>query len=224
MLAIRPGHEPLNALAEALSPPPEGATPAERIERINADADRLRRGTVQLDQLVRHHLDQQRGTDRLLLYVDQWEELYTLAARPNGAGKDEKAGSDDAQRVADENRSDVTRFIDLLLEAAAERDSPLTVVLTVRADFYDHLLRHPTLPAAIQSQQVNLGPMTRAQLQRCIHGPAAAVGLDFEGNLVESILDDVGEDEGKLPLLEYALRETSEDCARPGRSAARRDF
>ncbi len=89
MLAIRPGHEPLNALAEALSPPPEGATPAERIERINADADRLRRGTVRLDQLVRHHLDQQPGTDRLLLYVDQWEELYTLAARAEGASKAE---------------------------------------------------------------------------------------------------------------------------------------
>jgi hypothetical protein len=44
MLALRPGHEPLNALAEALSPAPEGATPAERIEKINADADRLRRG------------------------------------------------------------------------------------------------------------------------------------------------------------------------------------
>ena len=84
------------------------------------------------------------------------------------------------------------------------------MVLTVRADFYDHLLRHPTLPAAIQGQQVNLGPMTRAQLQQCIEGPAAAVGLRFEGNLVESILDEVGEDEGKLPLLEYALRETWE--------------
>ena len=80
--------------------------------------------------------------------------------------------------------------------------------MTVRADFYDHLLRHPTLPAAIESRQVNLGPMTRAQLQGCIEGPAVAVGLRFEGNLAERILDDVGEDEGKLPLLEYALRET----------------
>jgi hypothetical protein len=68
MLAIRPGREPLNALAEALSPPPDGATPAERIASINADADRLRRGTVRLDQLVRHYVDQQPGTDRLLLY------------------------------------------------------------------------------------------------------------------------------------------------------------
>jgi energy-coupling factor transporter ATP-binding protein EcfA2 len=165
MLAIRPGREPLTALAEALSPPPEGATPAERIERINADADRLRRGTVRLDQLVRHHLDQQRGTDRLLLYVDQWEELYTLAAPAAGDNRPEGARPTEHQ-----SRADVARFIDLLLKAAGERNSPLTVVLTVRADFYDHLLRHPTLPAAIQGQQVNLGPMTRAQLQQCIEG------------------------------------------------------
>jgi hypothetical protein len=211
MLALRPGHEPLNALAAALSPPPESATPAERIEKINADADRLRRGTVRLDQLVRHHLERQTGTDRLLLYVDQWEELYTLTTR---AESDGKAGHDDeaegAPQATHERRGDVTRFIDLLLAAAAERSSPLTVVLTVRADFYDPLLRHPTLPAAIQGQQLNLGPMTRTQLQQCIEGPAAAVRLSFEGNLVESILDDVDEDEGKLPLLEYALRETWE--------------
>jgi hypothetical protein len=208
MIAIRPGREPLNALAEALSPPPEGATPAERIEKINADADRLRRGTVRLDQLVRHHLDQQRGTDRLLLYVDQWEELYTLAARAKGDSKEKTAGGGDARQAAHLNPADVTRFIDLLLAAASERNTSLTVVLTVRADFYDHVLRHPTLPAVIQGQQLNLGPMTRAQLQQCIEGPAAAVGLRFEGTLVESILDEVGEDEGKLPLLEYALRET----------------
>ena len=212
----------------------EGATPAERIERINDDADRLRRGTVRLDQLVRHHLDRQSGTDRLLLYVDQWEELYTLAARAEGddraapddnaeadaatggkgkGGTDEKVEGDEpavAEPTTKDHQADVTRFIDLLLAATAERNSPLTVVLTVRADFYDHLLRHPTLPGAIQGQQLNLGPMTRAQLQQCIEGPAAAVGLGFEGNLVEGILDEVGEDEGKLPLLEYALRETWE--------------
>jgi WD40 repeat protein len=209
LLAIRPGREPLNALAEALSPPPDGATPAERIEKINADADRLRRGTVRLDQLIRHHLDRQPGTDRLLLYVDQWEELYTLAARAHDKGKDH-GGKEGAKQAAHADRADVTRFIDLLLAAAGERDSPLTVVLTVRADFYDHLLRHPTLPAAIQGQQLNLGPMTRTQLKDCIEGPAAAVGLGFEGNLLESILDELGEDEGKLPLLEYALRETWE--------------
>ncbi len=213
MLALRPGHEPLHVLAEALSPPPEGATPAERIEKINADADRLRRGTVRLDQLVRYHLDRQPGTDRLLLYVDQWEELYTLAARAAGdsrAEPDDRTGAEGARQAAHNHGADVTRFIDLLLAATAERDSPLTVVLTVRADFYDHLLRHPTLPAAIQGQQLNLGPMTRGQLQQCIEGPATAVGLRFEGNLVESIRDEVGEDEGKLPLLEYALRETWE--------------
>jgi WD40 repeat protein len=227
MLAIRPGHEPLHALAAALSPPPEDATPAARLESINADADRLRRGAVGLDQLVRHHLGQQRGTDRLLLYVDQWEELYTLAAPPEGETSGGTGGQSDrpsdAPASAERQRTDVARFIDLLLAATAGRSNALTVVLTVRADFYDHLLRHPTLPTAIQGHQLNLGPMTRAQLRQCIEGPAAAVGLRFEGNLVESILDEVGEDEGKLPLLEYALRGTWEasrkawqDGAKPG--------
>jgi hypothetical protein len=126
MLALRPGHEPLNVLAEALSPPPEGATTAERIEKINADADRLRSGKVRLDQLVRHHLDHQPGTDRLLLYVDQWEELYTFAARAegaDGAGPDDEAQLEGVRPAAHESRLDVTRFIDLLVAAAGERAS-----------------------------------------------------------------------------------------------------
>ena len=70
----------------------------------------------------------ERGTERLLLYVDQWEELYTQALRQSGATRRGQA------------EADVTRFIDLVLDAT--RTSPCTVVLTVRADFYGELLRH----------------------------------------------------------------------------------
>lgn len=112
---------------------------------------------------------------------------------------------------SDDKRADVGRFIDLLMEATSA--SPLTVVLTVRADFYDHLLQHHTLPSAIQGRQVNLGPMTRAQLECCIEGPVKALEIGFEDErLVKRILDDVGEDEGKLPLLEYAGRSWMIPC------------
>ena len=102
--------------------------------------------------------------------------------------------------------ADVARFVDLLLHAA--RTSPCTVVLTARADFYADLLRHGPLAAAVPPGLVNLGPLGGADLARAIREPATAVGLTVDGPLVETLLDAVAEDSGKLPLLEYALKET----------------
>ena len=50
--------------------------------------------------------------------------------------------SGDAQQ-ARKHAADVNRFIDLLLTAAST--GPVTVVGTVRADFYDPLMGHPEL-------------------------------------------------------------------------------
>ena len=103
--------------------------------------------------------------------------------------------------------ADVNRFIDLLLNAT--RSAPVTVVATVRADFYDPLIGHPDIRSLLPNQQVLLGSMTRSELESTIVEPARMVGLTFDPpTLVQRILDDAGEDEGMLPLLQYALKET----------------
>ena len=53
--------------------------------------------------------------------------------------------------------------------------------------------------------------MTRSELERAITAPAEKVGLRFEPGLVERILDDVGEEPGNLPLLEFVLKRLWED-------------
>jgi hypothetical protein len=47
--------------------------------------------------------------------------------------------------------------------------------------------------------------MNRDELRRAIEEPAKAVGLSFEGGLVDDMLDDVGNEPGGLPLLEFVL-------------------
>src|SRR6202030_775867 len=69
-------------------------------------------GTTRVSDTVADALRLQSGTERLLLLVDQWEELYTLC-------------NDEAQR---------RRFIDEILEASERQ--PLSAVLTLRGDFY----------------------------------------------------------------------------------------
>ena len=59
----------------------------------------------------------------------------------------------------------------------------------------------------LQDAQVNLGPMTREELECAIRKPAEKIQLEFETGLVRRILNDVGDEPGNLPLLEFVLKE-----------------
>jgi WD40 repeat protein/energy-coupling factor transporter ATP-binding protein EcfA2 len=197
VLSLRPGPTPLRALAAAFNPRAEGEGAAEYATKIGNEADKLGTGDPDLlAHMIYEELDQAEGKpDRLLLYIDQWEELY---AQGSSTSDKERSG----RHVAD-----VTRFVDLLLNAT--RSAPVTVVATVRADFYDPLIGHQEMRALLPTRQVLLGSMPRSELERTIVEPAKKVGLAFDPpSLVQSILDEAGEDEGMLPLLQYALKET----------------
>ena len=197
VLSLSPGRYPLRALAAAFNPRAEGQGIAEYEEKIGNEAERLRTGDPELlSHMILGELQRTEGRpERLLLYVDQWEELYAQAP-----------GSGDEQQ-ARKHAVDVSRFIDLLLTAA--RTGPVTVVGTVRADFYDPLMGHPEIKSFLSARQVLLGAMSRDELKATIAEPARRLGLAFDPpDLVERILDEAGEDEGMLPLLQYALKET----------------
>ncbi|MCA9467582.1 MAG: hypothetical protein KC643_19350, partial [Nitrospira sp.] len=58
-------------------------TETKRLQEINNMAEAMlpedgKRPSITLRDVVERILDKQPGTDRLLLIVDQWEELYTL--------------------------------------------------------------------------------------------------------------------------------------------------
>jgi energy-coupling factor transporter ATP-binding protein EcfA2 len=197
VLSLRPGPTPLRALAAAFNPRSDGEGTAEYATKITNEADKLRTGAPELlSHMIREELGQAEGKpDRLLLYIDQWEELYAQAP-----------SSGDKER-ATQHAADVNRFIDLLLNAA--RTAPVAVVATVRADFYDPLIAHQEIKSLLPSRQVLLGKMLRSELEQTIVEPARKVGLTFDPpSLVQRVLDEAGEDEGMLPLLQYALKES----------------
>jgi energy-coupling factor transporter ATP-binding protein EcfA2 len=196
-LSLRPGPDPLRSLAETFNLRGDNEGMASYASKISEETAKLRECEAELlGYVIRKYLEQVEGKpDRLLLYIDQWEELYAQAA---AAGSDERAT---------QQRKDVDRFIDLLL--CASKSAPVTVVATVRADFYDSLVRHPQLRSVLPAQQVNLSSIPRLELRLSIVEPARMAGLNFDPpSLVDTILDDAGEDEGMLPLLQYALKET----------------
>jgi len=117
-----------------------------------------------------------------LIVVDQFEELFALCDDP------------DRQQA----------FIDGLLAARGP------VAIGVRADMYGKLGTHPELARAVAANQVLLGAMSDAELERAVTEPARLAGLRLEPGLVELAVRDVAGEPGALPLLSHALRATWE--------------
>jgi WD40 repeat protein/class 3 adenylate cyclase len=176
---ITPTAHPLEALATELTRHTESVTAAATL------MDDLAKDPRSLALFLARKNDQQHS----LLVVDQFEELFTLCR-------------DEFEREA---------FIDNLLTAISPTltiSSSITLILTLRADFYAHLAQYPELRDLVAKQQEYIGPMNTEELRRAIEEPARRGHWEFEPGLVELILRDVGDEPGALPLLSHALLET----------------
>jgi WD40 repeat protein len=204
ILHLRPHAEPLNELALAFDPPKAEPGSIAFRAQLNEAAQFFRDRKVTLAELLRDRLRDDPGSTRLLLYVDQWEELYTQASPREPKTDEERARAADAKL-----------FIDLVLEAATKSDC--TLVLSARSDFYPDIQNHNDLRIAVQNSQVSLGTMNKEELEAVIEGPPKALGATVDKKLTEKLIRDIGLDPasgssdeydiGKLPLLEYALEQ-----------------
>ncbi|MFD4669165.1 BTAD domain-containing putative transcriptional regulator [Lentzea sp. NPDC058450] len=124
---------------------------------------------------------------RVLLVVDQLEELFTLCA----------------------SESERSQFLAVLLDAAQGPHRRTRVVLGVRADFLAHVTQHPGLVQALADEAtVLVGPPSTADLRDIVLRPAAMSGLSVSADLLATVLADVDAEPGALPLLSHALVET----------------
>ena len=190
IIRMVPDTDPLYRLAEVLIP----LSDPELLERSGSEFETKLRATagdleqehpqLPLSGLVAAALRKQPGTERLLLFVDQWEELYTSCKQSRRR----------------------ERFVQELLDATADPGSRLSVVFTVRGDFAHEILEDRPLLDRLHGAELKLGPMNRDELRSTIAGPAEIVGLQFQEGLIERILQDAGDEPGSLPLLEFALK------------------
>ena len=175
-----PGAHPLDALAAILT---------RESESISA-ATALRADLAQEPQalnLVAQRLLAQNGKKRLMLVIDQFEEIFTQCRQ-------------DDERAA---------FIGNLLQAVKPGDSqPIAILLTLRADFYAQLTIEDQLRELVSQNQEFIGAMSREELTLAILQPAALGNWKVQEGLVDVILDDLGSEPGALPLLSHALLET----------------
>ena len=124
----------------------------------------------------------------LFLFIDQFEEVFTLAA----------------------DRAEVAHFLNSLVAVAADPTCRARVVITLRADFYDRPLLYPAFGELVRRTTEVVLPLTPEELERAIARPAERAGMTLEPGLVGRIIADVSEQPGALPLLQYALTELFE--------------
>ncbi|MFI6737021.1 hypothetical protein ACIBI9_29195 [Nonomuraea sp. NPDC050451] len=191
-LLMTPGEHPLDELAVRLSH--LGELEAGAVRRSLGANPRDAHLTVQHAVLAEAGRLKRRDPGRLVLVVDQFEEVFLLAGR-------------------EEREAFATALV------AAARSSAL-VVLGVRGDFATECNAHPVLAEALDGGQYTLGPMTESDLRRAITGPATAAGVQVEPALVDDVLHDLrsrtgeaGYGTGALPLLSHAMLLTWEKCA-----------
>lgn len=187
----RPGADPFYNLATVLLPLLEkDLSETDHLLEARRLASAMEKGELPLADVFKRLLNKNPEYGRLLLVIDQFEELYTLCPS------------------VEIHHRYLQEFIDAL-----EANTAVTSVITLRADFLSQALSYRPLADALQHADIKLGPMEKWELVQAVENPARKLGVTFETGLVERILDDVGQEPGNLPLLEFALTQLWEEQA-----------
>lgn len=176
---VRPTANPFLALAEALPPTGNGTSDhVARLARLLRD-EAAREPASTPETLLSRLMAVQARTSRLLLVVDQWEELITLAPEPERE-----------------------RFV-RLLHAALVAHPALHVLVTVRNDFYDQFTKPPY--EGLLGTPYPIGALNPHLLRDVVVKPAEAAGVAFEPGLVDTMVAEATSGDA-LPLLGHLLQ------------------
>ena len=209
---ITPTAHPLEALATSLTR--EGgpvSTTASLIDDLASDPRSL--------HLYARRMTHVRNAPRLLLVVDQFEELFTLCRSESereafienllvAAGVEMPVAEEAAEGMSLEQVGRDGAGNDGSGQDTQSQDGPVVAVIALRADFYSHCAQYARLRFALSARQEYIGPMSPEELRQAIEQPAVQNEWEFEPGLVDLILHEVSDEPGALPLLSHALLET----------------
>jgi tetratricopeptide (TPR) repeat protein len=191
---MRPGGNPVGNLAaelakkDVLSEAGMGLSDEESEAIIEAT---LRSGSLGILNVAREaRLGEH---EKLLVVVDQFEELFRFRATHEGGSVDEASA-----------------FVKLLLEAAQQRELSIYIVLTMRSDFLGDCAQFQGLPEAINDGQYLIPRMTRDERRFAVTGPVGVTRGKISEPLINRLLNDVGDNPDQLPILQHALMRTWE--------------
>jgi serine/threonine protein kinase len=181
-LIIRPGRDPLAALASMVAPlVTSSPTLEEDLRKQQQISAHLRREPGYVGAVLRARARRERR--RIVLFIDQFEELYTLVP-------------DAAERRA---------FTACLSGIADDATSPIRVVLSLRSDFLDRVSEDERFMAELSPGLFFLTAPQQDGLRDALVQPAELAGYRFESpEMVDQMLQHLETTPGALPLLQFA--------------------
>jgi serine/threonine protein kinase len=181
-LVIRPGRHPLAALASIVAPLVSSSTTIEEdIHAQNALVQRLYAEPGYVGSVLRSRA--RRSKRKILLFIDQFEELYTQVP-------------DVRERLA---------FTACLSGIADDATSPIRVVLSIRSDFLDRVTEDERFMGELSQGLYFLTTPGREGLRDALVQPAEMAGYQFESPaMVQDMLQHLESTQGALPLLQFA--------------------
>ncbi|HEY8145158.1 MAG TPA: protein kinase [Kofleriaceae bacterium] len=195
-IVVRPGRSPLSALASVLQPMHSSSRTDvhQRMAEHESLLARLRAEPGYLGTLLRSWA-RQNGC-KILLFVDQFEELYTLVPQA-------------AERAA---------FVACLAGVADDAATPLRVVVSMRSDFLDRVSEDAAFLDELGRGLLFLSAPDRAGLREALVQPLEMVGYRCESDrMVDAMLAELDATAGALPLLQFAAGKLWDGRDRPRR-------
>jgi hypothetical protein len=187
VVTFRPGRDPFAALSGAMligtstSQVSSIETASEAAKEESLLTQQLRSEPGRLGALLRGRA---RSHGRpVLVYIDQFEELYTLVENPE-------------EREA---------FATAVAGAAIDAATPVRVVLSMRSDFLDRVAENRLLMEAVTRDLTILQQPTQEGLRDAIIRPAALAGYSFEDvAIVDGMVASLAHETAALPLMQFA--------------------
>ncbi|WP_437630002.1 nSTAND1 domain-containing NTPase [Sorangium sp. So ce854] len=204
---LRPGHRPLSAVVDVLEQvaeaEPAGTTGSPEIRDHDELVAMLRAQPGYLGARLRARCRREGKRHRILLFVDQFEELYTLGASPE-------------ERAA---------FVACLQGAADDASSTLRAVIAIRSDFLDSIAEDHHFVTEVTRGLTFLPPMGRDGLREALTRPIEAAGHRFESAaMIEHMLDTLESTRSPLPLLQFTAAKLWEARDRERRVLTRHSY
>ena len=190
IITTRPGDQPVQNLARSIAGAFEEAKENDSDISHELTLATLQRSSLGLAEAIDQI--QGRGKANILLMVDQFEELFRYKRL--------------TKTEASFNESE--SFVKLLVEAVRQTRVPVYIVLTMRSDFIGECSQFQELTRLINESNYLIPQMTREDFRSAITGPVAVGGAQIDPNLVQQLLNEVGDNPDQLPILQHALMRT----------------
>jgi hypothetical protein len=178
---VRPGRTPVSSLAGLLTPiMPTSTSVKDVLADLQKNIERLHAEPGYLGSALRAHA--RRTGQNVLVFVDQFEELYTLVEDP-------------AERRA---------FTSCLAGLADDPTSPARVVISLRSDFLDRVPEDSHFMNELSKGLFFMAEPSRDGLRDALVEPAEMAGYRFEKEAtIDEMLGYLASTSGALPLLQF---------------------